>query len=148
MDNLKRRKQLLIDPHFQMSFLGYSVSTAILVTAIFFTANRVFFWFFAQKGKTLGLPENHIFFRFIAQQRWTMDLISVITALLVSAVLVAYGLYFSNRIAGPIYHLKNHLRDRSEGKSRGPLHFRNNDFFPELPELVNRALNSSDREAG
>ena len=134
------RKKLLIDPHFQLRFLGYSISTALLVTVVFFTANRIFFWMFAQKGRDLGLPQDHIFFRFIEQQRWTMDVISVVTAFVVSALLVAYGLYFSNRIAGPIHHLKHFLRQRLEGDKTGALQFRKNDFFPELPNLIEQVL--------
>lgn len=150
----ERRLILLINRKFQMSFLLYTIASAWVILAITFGANRYFFWKFAQKGEMLGLRPGHIFFRFLEEQRWTMDLIFLGTALLSSFFLIGYGLYLSNRIAGPLHQLKNYLEAVGNGKNLHPLKFRKNDYFQELAEVTNQCFTQksstpieADREA-
>ena len=56
-------------------------------------------------------------------------------------ILTFTGIYFSYKIAGPIYHMKNLLRDKIAGKPVTQLEFRKNDPFHELSDLVNQAMN-------
>ncbi len=142
--NLGRRKVLLINRKFQMSFLSYTLSIAVVIMAVFFAANRYFFWAFERKGKAMGLDEGHIFFRFLAEQRWTMDLIYLITGVVACAILLAYGLYLSNRVAGPLYNLQQYLESYLAGRRQGPLQFREKDYFQELAVVVSDTVERSE----
>ena len=66
-----------------------------------------------------------------------------LTAVLIGnfVILIFTGIYFSYRIAGPIYRMKNLLRDKIEGKPVTQLEFRKDDPFHELSDLVNKAMN-------
>jgi hypothetical protein len=139
------RKKLLIDPEFQKSFLTYTIGTAMAVVGVFFLAIRVFFWRLETKGVAIGLPSDHIFFQFVREQRWTMDVIFLVTACATVAILVSTGLHLSNRIAGPIYRARKYLAAYREGNKAGKLAFREKDYFTELATSINEALES---EAG
>lgn len=134
------RKKLLINPPFQLNFLSYTLGTSLTVVLIFFAANRYFFWKFVEKGRTMGLPENHVFFRFLDEQQFTFDMIFLVSSLAVIGLLVFYGLYLSNRIAGPIHHLKGYLEARLKNQAVGELRFRERDYFRELEEVVNKSF--------
>lgn len=147
MKLLNRRKILYIDPPFQNSFLKYTVGSAIGVSGFYFLAIRIFFWRFKAKGASIGLSPNHVFFRFLDDQRASLDLIFAVATLLMSACLVIYGLYLSNRIAGPIYHLKKYLKAFREGRSQGPLKFRTHDYFTAVADEVNATLGAPRKES-
>jgi nitrogen fixation/metabolism regulation signal transduction histidine kinase len=48
-----------------------------------------------------------------------------------------YGLWLTNRIAGPLVRLKTHMDKVAEGKVDTELHFRKNDYSSELTESFN-----------
>jgi hypothetical protein len=77
---------------------------------------------------------------FLETQQQQMDRIFVGTVILLCSALLAYGLFYSNRIAGPIYHLRNYLRAYAKGRVYGELQFREGDFFSDLEPVVNAAL--------
>lgn len=137
---MRIRQKLLIDPPFQLCFLAYTIGIAVIISAIFFAANRYFFWEFTQQGKALSLPANHAFFLFLDSQRKTLDLVILLASLTVVAVLTVYGLYLSNRVAGPIHRLKKHLEEYQSSNQFSDFQFRKNDFFPELAQSVNESI--------
>ncbi len=139
-----RRKTLLINRNLQMSFLTYTLSIAVVVMGVFFAANRYFFWAFERRGKSMGLSDGHIFFKFLSEQRWTMDMIYLVTGAIVCLILAGMGLYLSNRVAGPIYHLHQHLLDFLKGQKVDKLEFREKDYFSEVAETVNQILDKYD----
>jgi len=139
-----RRRVLLINPKFQISFLAYTCGIAFAILGIFFTANRYFFWKFAQRGKQIGLPPEHVFFRFLTEQQTMMDVIFFVTATITFTALIVYGLYLSNRVAGPIYRLKKYLVDYASGRVTSKLTFRKKDYFLELAAHVNDCLDKVD----
>jgi hypothetical protein len=47
-------------------------------------------------------------------------------------------LRLSHRFAGPMYRLKNALRDVADGKSVPPIQFREGDFWCEMADQFNR----------
>jgi hypothetical protein len=134
------RRKLLIDPSFQYNFIAYTVGIAIIISAIFFAADRYFFWRFLQQGHVLGLPADHAYFRFLESQQSTLDWVLLLASLIVIVVLIIYGFYYSNRIAGPVYRIKAHLKDYCTGKDFTDTYFRKKDFFPELADSVNEAI--------
>jgi len=66
----------------------------------------------------------------------------LIVVLLCNLVILTFtGIYFSYKIAGPLYRMKNLLRDKIDGKPVSALQFRKSDPFQELSGLVNKAMN-------
>ena len=55
-------------------------------------------------------------------------------------VLVIANIYYSNAIVGPIYRLKLLLEQKIRGENVEALHFRRNDAFHELAELINNVM--------
>ncbi len=134
------RSKLLVEPAFQLSFLRYTSALGLAILALAYGANRYFFWKFAAKGRELGLPEGHVFFEFLTEQSRIMGWIYLATGLLTIVLISTFGLYISNRIAGPIHRLRTHLAFRREGKAVEPLAFRKDDYFADLAEPLNACL--------
>lgn len=65
-------------------------------------------------------------------------LIQIVISFLVFIVFI----FFTHKIAGPMYKLKNHLLGIREGKSISPLTFRNGDYFHDVAEEVTAFLDS------
>lgn len=140
-----RRKKILIYPQFQIRFLISSIGSALTVTLIYFASNYYFFHHFEQIGIDGGLPMDHVFFRFIDQQKNLTSLLVVVMALASTIVLTMYGLIQSNKIAGPMVRLKKYLEDEINGSNTQPLSFRENDYFKEIADLVNKAIAKKSR---
>lgn len=77
--------------------------------------------------------EQHTFFDLI----WRPLLALFIANFL---ILLISGIYFSYKIAGPIYRLKKILKSKIEGQQIGPIVFRKGDPFQELADLINKAF--------
>jgi hypothetical protein len=50
-------------------------------------------------------------------------------------------IFFSHKIAGPLYKLKRYLQDYREDKAQDKLYFRKGDYFLELADEVNLTFN-------
>jgi hypothetical protein len=102
-----KRKQLLIIPGFQLSFLRYTVAIAVLVSVTYYGAIKYFFWKFHSLALELKIPADNIFFRFLSEQESMLGGIFFVTTFVISLIIIAHGLFFSIRIAGPIYHIQS-----------------------------------------
>ncbi len=113
--------------------------TMFVLGTVFFMQNLFFERFFAI-GSGIGLPEDHIFFRFISTQHdeWNMTFFGM--ALLIIFSLVGAGIILSHRIAGPLYRLEKHLEGLGEGKKLTALKFRKNDYFQDLAQSYNQHM--------
>jgi hypothetical protein len=134
------RKLFLINPRFQLVFMGYTALIAVFAIGIFYAANLYFFSDFVKTGQAIGLPPDHVFFQFISNQKLVMNQIFAVTAGLVAVVLAVGGLFFSHRIAGPLYRLNQHMREVALGRTTQGVHFRDGDFFLEVAESYNSQL--------
>ena len=134
------RKVLLINRPFQISFLKHVLSLALIVLGIFYSALYYLFYSFRKQGLKIGLDSDHVFFRFIEKQQFTMDIIFGITMVITILVIVGYGLLLSNRVAGPLHRLKTYLSEYKNQKEFQELKFREDDYFSDLAEVVNDAL--------
>jgi hypothetical protein len=142
---LNRRKYLMINPRFQLSFMGYTIGMAAVIIAVFYFSNLYFFWRFANKGHQIGLEPDHIFFKFLKEQQQTMDLIFLVTALFAFIFLIVYGYYLSHRVAGALRRFESHLYEISDSGESKELKFRKSDYFQELPAAFNAYLKSKGR---
>jgi len=131
------RTVFLTNPRFQLSFLGYTLGMAFVIIAVFYAANMYFFLKFIAKGKELGLPPTHVFFKFIREQQHTMDIIFVVTAVFAFVFLFMFGFFLSNRVAGSLYRMQDHLRQMKEAPEYKDLKFRRDDYFHEVADAIN-----------
>ena len=143
---IKKRGRLLVIPEFQTRLIGLMLVMALAVIAIFYGANYYFFERYASLGLNIGLPADHVYFKFLSEQRQYMDRIFGISALVVSLVLGLGGLVLSHRVAGPIHRIRTHLRQIAEGKPLSPVTFRKGDFFPEVAEAFNQQVESLEKK--
>src|ERR1700680_2170697 len=132
-----KRTIFLTNPRFQLSFLGYTLGMAFVIIAVFYAANMYFFLKFIAKGKEIGLPPTHIFFKFIKEQQHTMDIIFVITAAFAFVFLFMFGFFLSNRVAGSLYRMQDHLRQMKDADVYKDLKFRKDDYFHEVADAIN-----------
>ena len=106
----------------------------------FFAAHYYFFWKLRQLGREIELEPDHIYFRFLEGQGQSLLLIFIICSFLAIAIVAISGLILSHRIAGPIHRLKMHFAELTQGKVMPKLSFRKNDFFTEVPGVINEYL--------
>src|SRR4051794_3563821 len=98
--SVNRRLRLLVNPRFQYAYLGHMLGVAAVVCGLLYGANAYFFFRLEKLGRSMGLGSVHPFFRFVQEQRTDMNFVSLITCLMIVAVIIGYGMYVSNRIAG------------------------------------------------
>ncbi len=131
-------KIYLINPSFQYKFMAYTILSALSALGIVYGANQFFFHRFIEKGKNLELAANHPFFLIIAEQQSFMSDIFLVVSTIIVLFLGLWGLFFSHRIAGPLYRLNQLFRNATKSnKELKSINFRENDFFQEIPDAIN-----------
>lgn len=139
-DRSYKRRQLLINPQFQIKILNYVTGLNLTLIAIFTTVNLLFFERMKAQGISAGLPENHIYFEFLKSQQKDMFYIFLIGAVLSVVIIYWFGFYISNRIAGPIYNATRNMEKIVRGEKVMKIRFRKGDFFPELADRINELI--------
>lgn len=139
---MKKRqlKNFIIYPKFQLTLLIANISvTLITLLVVNYKAHRVFERLY-QLGKEINLNDGHPYFNFISTSgellyinlRWAFGLSLILT--------IITTIYISHRIAGPIYNLKQFFTEIVEGAPFRKIKFRKGDYYSELPELINNAI--------
>ena len=136
------RRNYLVNPGFQFKMVGYTLLLLVVTTGIFYMSNLYFIWKFIEVGRSLGFPENHPFFRFIAEQRRAMNTIFVVTAAIASVTVIFGGVLLSHRVAGALHRLENHFDEVTESRELKDVNFREADFFSELASSFNRMMSA------
>jgi hypothetical protein len=134
------RKRYLIYPRFQLALIGANVLVLLGCFAMAGLAISRSYSFLVSEGIALGLPESHAYYKFlglpanILYQYLGVALVAPIALSSVAALLI------SSKLAGPIVRLKSYFGGLGVDKQRSPLKFRKSDFFDDLPEVINTAL--------
>ncbi len=134
----RKKRTLLINPRFQLTFLAWSVVMLFASIGTFYGGIYYFFYKFVRLGAIAGLPADHVIFQFLDAQKTQMNTIFIWTAGTASVILVAGSLWISHRVAGPLHRLRQHMDLMAEGQTLDEVKFRKNDFFPELAKSCNR----------
>lgn len=127
-------KNILINPAFQLKLLSYFIGLFILTTISLYSTTFLFFWNLKQKGLRVGIPEGHVYYQFLENQKHDLDLLFIGLVAINFLILISVGFIISHRIAGPIHKVKKFLHD-PEAHER--LQMREGDFFKELAPLIN-----------
>jgi hypothetical protein len=134
------RKQFLIEPVLQKRiiwnfFLLGLMMTVVNIAGFFFLMNQIV-------GYTEGAEQVSPAMAEFLQATWNHV---TVTMVVVSTIMVAgfgfYGLYFSNRIAGPIYQIRKCIGRILAGEKDVRVIFRKGDYFPELSDEMNALIN-------
>lgn len=134
--------------HFQKWFLLNFVGYTLLFLSIFAVGIVAYFRFIANElidvggllsGTFLTLVEKHM--------TWGLWLIVLLVAILVG--LAGYqALFFSRRIAGPIFALSRHLDQCLENNELKPLKLRDDDLFREVADKFNKMVDQMNQKKG
>ena len=137
LDSASRQwKNLFINPLFQLRFLSYFVGLFIISTASLYSTLYLFFWMIKDKAISVGLPHNHVFFKFLANEKSDLDILFIGLASFNFLLLIGIGFIISHRIAGPLDKLKNQLEQITDDSYAFKL--RESDFFQELEPIVKK----------
>lgn len=131
----RKLKNLLINPRFQLKLMSYFAALFLISTVSLYSTTFLFFWRLKEKALKVGIPDGHIFFRFLQNQKSDLDSLFIGLALFNLMLLLGVGFILSHRIAGPIHKLKMHLSKLPAPAADFKL--RETDFFQELEPLVN-----------
>ena len=145
-----RKRSFWINPGFQSQMLGLMISICAFTLTLFYFADFYFFWKLEHHAASIGLKPGHVFFEFIEEQRHAKLWFFALAALADVSLIFWVGLRFSHRIAGPVYRLKMsllELADRKNPASVKKITFREDDFFPELADAYNEAIEAHGLES-
>lgn len=132
----RKLRNLIINPGFQYRIIAYFSGLFVLTTLSLYLTSFLFFWRLEQKGLNVGIPEGHVFFRFLDNQRASFDSMFIGLALFNFGLLISVGFMISHRIAGPLYKLKRHLENLDSSSPHFQL--RQKDFFRDLEPTINQ----------
>lgn|GEM_PF-1023879 len=141
-----QRRTVFINPRFQAFFLSFMGGMNLLLLGVVYLSQAYFFAEFERMGVSLGLPPDHAWFRFLIEQRTTLNQIFGVVAGLSFVFSLGFGWVISHRIAGPLNRLKMHMVRYALGSTRAEIAFREGDFFPELARAYNLQLRRSKRD--
>lgn len=140
---LLREKKFLINNDFQIQFMISVLLISICSMSIIYLANDYFFHSYMQRGEALNLPPDHPFFLMIHEQKKFMTNVFIVVALAISGTAGIWGLFYSHKIAGPLYRLHRYFTQAAvDGELKNKVYFRDGDFFQEVPESINKYIDS------
>ncbi len=138
MEQKKIKRKLIINKEFQYKFGLYLIVPVLLSLSIFWIGLELFFSRMNALGQASSLPPDHPFYTFIKIQKTDLSQSVLVAGVLISIVMLVWGLYVSRRIVGPIKKLHIHLDSINNQDELGKeLEFRKNDFFQEIPVALN-----------
>jgi len=134
MPQQNRRRTYLINPRFQWRFIGFMATVSVLAISLLFVSNILFFRNMEQEALSVGLTRDNPYFDFLQEQKSALTILYFTVSGLVFVLMMALGILYSHRIAGPLHHLDRKMRRIAGGEAPSPLQFRRRDQFPELAE--------------
>lgn len=130
-----KRKLYLINPSFQIKFsimisLLLFISSMIYPIAIYdITSNAI-----EKIGESVKLSQELI------DNRKTLIIILTFWQIGFLAMIFIVSIFFSHKIAGPLYRLRDFFKTIQKGEGRDLLQFRKGDYFPEIATEVNKTF--------
>jgi hypothetical protein len=135
-------RKFLININFQMQFMLSLILISIISMSIIYLANDYFFQTYIHKGEVLNLPPDHPFFLMIQEQKSFMTKVYFLVAGSISGIACLWGLFYSHKIAGPLYRLNKYFEEAAASGTplEKKVYFREDDFFQEVPESINKYI--------
>lgn len=130
-----KRKLYLINPSFQIKFsimisLLLFISSLVYPIAIYdITSSAI-----DKIGETAQLSQE------LLSNRKDLLIILAIWQVGFLAIIFIVSIFFSHRIAGPLFRLRAFFKTIQKGRGREVLQFRKGDYFPEIAKEVNKTF--------
>jgi methyl-accepting chemotaxis protein len=133
-----RRKEYLVDKPLQQRFAVFlllQMTIILLIIGLYaYLENSRFM------QDVLSIKDA-----FILQEKLHLNaqafLLKILIVLVLTAfVIMFFGLYFSHKIAGPVFKLKRYLKALGDGNFAEEIQFRRTDYLEELQIIVNRLV--------
>lgn len=136
------RKIFLINPEFQLKFSFY-ISLLILISSLLYpiTIYNLLSEIMVSMQKV-----NPRLFSNLSEKRGTLITVLVMWQLGFSALVFIVCIFFSHKIAGPMYKLQKFLLGKINGTEDGKLYFRKGDHFQEIAETVNNVFETIEEQ--
>ena len=136
----KLRLKFMIYPKLQYSLILSVMWILILSDLIIGIQVLRSFRELREMGEKIGLTSGHPYFTFIEYHEHSLST-SLAWACGIS-IFVSFFLilFISHRVAGPIVRLKSYFNGIATEGWKTKLQFRKGDFFSDLPEVINKAL--------
>ncbi|MEY4615409.1 MAG: hypothetical protein RJB66_369 [Pseudomonadota bacterium] len=141
MKNVNLRKRWLILPEFQIHFINRLTALFAMLIAVFVVHTMYYFNELRALGEQAQLPSDHVYYSFI-ESVGNKYIVSVSVAFSIAGVIFyLFGIYFSNKIAGPIYRLMKILDElKIEPDKQVSFSVRKGDYFEDLASKIEKAL--------
>jgi hypothetical protein len=138
------RRKYLIYPRFQLALLTVNTVISLCIFGVLAIQFSRAAEALRQLGYSIHLNSDHPYFSFIKYQMSTLHTYLFFGGIFGLILSWVFTLVLSQRVAGPILRLEKYFQKVvDEGKPPAePLSFRNNDFFEELPPVVNGAISA------
>ena len=135
------RKQLVVDKSLQYSMIKYLVLYAtslslIFLAILYYASNR-----FIEKVAMMNVEEDVMINLF--NDINYMAVAFFVLILVISLLSSYFSLYFSNKIAGPIYNINRVLDDNVRDNTSRMIKLRKGDYFIDLSEKINLLIEKS-----
>lgn len=91
-----------------------------------------------QKGLRVGIPDGHVYYQFLQNQKHDLDLLFIGLAAVNFLLLITVGFIISHRIAGPLHKVKAFLKSP---ESFDEVQLRENDFLQDFSPILNELKN-------
>ncbi|MCM2323333.1 MAG: hypothetical protein NDJ90_08740 [Oligoflexia bacterium] len=128
------KRQYIVNPRFQWELTGFFIGISLVLTGAMVWWVKRFFRDFAVVCGTNRYQEYLVAGE--SNFLWMVTLAGVIA--FVFATLG--GILLSHRVAGPLYRFRRHMMKMKDAEFVGPIHFRKNDYFPELAQTFNEEI--------
>lgn len=136
----KFRKNWIIYPAFQLRLILANLLVMLVVLGCTFFAIKKSYQNLHTEGISAQLAADHPYFGFVNYQSdmvFSYLGIAFFVAFILSTIV---SIYVSHKVAGPIVRLRGHFKRIADGDSVEKVAFRKGDFFSDLPEEINKAL--------
>jgi hypothetical protein len=138
---VRKLKNFLIFPKFQLTlvFLNFWVMT--ICFGIYYFSFYQSFENFRNTALEANVPEDSFYFSLLKMhQNYALKgfILSLVVGYIINFILT---ILITHRASGPIYRLKKYFEKISEKKEvTEKLSFRKNDYYEDLPDIVNNAI--------
>ena len=136
----KKRIRWMIYPKFQLTLVVINLLLFLAFLSYFFYQVYSSFQYMNELGLKADLAADHPYFRYLGFQKELLFKELTYSSLIFAVLSVVFTILLSHRLAGPMFSLRQFLEEYCQFRTKRPLSFRKNDFFQEIPDLVNRAI--------
>lgn len=133
-----RRKTLLINKTFQLSFIKYSFIFLCLIFGVFIVVGH---WLIApiyDYANEMGMREIGELNIILEELKFYAPIVLGLLFVVICCFFAAASLLISHKIAGPLYNLEESMKLMLENKELRSIHFRKDDYFNSLEKSFNQ----------